>query len=217
MIWLLLLAATPSTGRPCKAPPPDLQVKVSFKAGSTVDDLARFASAILCQPWDVPAAARKHTLKISVDGEVYARQLPALFHLLTDSASAEKAPPLAPEPSTECNPRLVSSIVPVDPWTRKIPAASKEQLLGCAPMQVRVVPNFKDGVAQGFKLFGIRQLSLGEALAFQNGDVVLAVNGSELSTPEQALQAYAKLQQASELKFAIVRKGEPRTITWQIR
>lgn len=223
MIWLMLLAATPDAGRVCKPPAPDLQVRVNFKAGSTVDDLAQFASAILCEPWKVSASARKRTLKISIDGEVYGRQLPGLFRLLTESAGAEgpaaPTPPPTPSvpPSLTCNPRLVSSIVPVDPWTRKVPVAAKGPLIECAPTQVRVVPAFKDGVAQGFKLFGIRPGSLGEALAFQNGDVVLSVNGSELSTPDQALKAYSKVMEATEVKFAILRKGEPRTITWQMR
>ena len=224
LIWLLLLATTPDGGRVCKAPSPEMQVKVSFKSGATVDDLARFASAILCEPWAASAAARKRTLQISVEGEIPARQLPALFRLLTDSATLERAaaprPAPAPAPTAAapgCSPSLLARIVPVDSWTRKIPVSAKDQLVQCLPTQARVVPELEAGTPKGFKLFGIRQGSVGEALAFQNGDLVLAVNGSALSTVEQALQAWGKLQAATELKFAIVRKGEPRTITWQLR
>ncbi len=218
MIWLMLLAASPDAGRICKPLPPDTQLKVSFKAGSTVEDLAHFASAILCEPWKVSAAARKRTLKLSVDGDVYGRQLPALFALLTESAGVDPAElPSASSAPSACHPRLLAAIVPVDSWTRRIPAASRGPLLECAPGQLRVVPAFKEGAAQGFKLFGIRPGSLGEALAFQNGDIVLAVNGAGLLSADQALEAYAKLNQATELKIAIVRKGEPRTLTWLLR
>ena len=105
----------------------------------------------------------------------------------------------------------------VDPWTRRVPLSSKLPLMECAPNQVRVVPAFKNGVANGFKLLGIRPGSLGEALAFQNGDTVLTVNGFELTTPQQALDAWTKLQQAAEVKFAIIRRDEARTITWLLR
>ncbi len=223
MIWLaVVLAASPDAGRVCKRPGAETAVKVSFKAGAKVEDLARFASAVLCEPWEVAAASQNRTLRLSVDGQVYGRQLPVLFGLLTESADVVrvapvKDPPPLPPPKATCNPRLLSSIVPIDPWTRRVPTASKGALLECAPTQLRIIPHFHNGAARGFKLFSIREGSLADALAFQNGDIVLAVNDAQLSSLDQALEAYAKVQEASALKFSIVRKGAPRTITWLFR
>ena len=208
MIWLLVLAASPV----CTPPGPATAVKVSFKAGSTVDDVARFATATLCEPWNVPPSAAGRALTLSVEGEVAGRQLPELFRLLTGIDRSEVSPA-----ATVCDPKLVASIVPLDPWTRKIPAASRDEVVACAPSQLRIVPAVREGRAQGFTLFGIRPGSLGEALAFQNGDVVLSVNGSQLSSASLALEAYTAHKDAQQLKLAIIRKGEQRTITWQIR
>lgn len=192
MILALLLTCTP--------PAPDAPVKVSFKPGATVEELARFATATLCASWEVPLASRKRALKLSADGEVPGRQVAALVQLLAGSAGVD-----GPGLEASC---AASAIGPIDSWTRKVPAAARDQLLECVLSQVRIVPN----PSGGFKLFGIRQGSLPEALAFQNGDVVLSVNGAEPS-----LDAWAKLNNASELRFAVLRKSEPRLITWLLK
>ncbi len=209
MIWLLLLAAAP-----CTPPGPDASVKVSFKAGSTIEELRRFVAATACEEWTLAEGAGKRALKLAIEGEVTGRQLPALVRLLAESAGV---PAPAPRVEAVCPASVAAAIVPVDPWTRKVPLGIRSRLFDCAVQQMRVVPNLKDGKTQGFKLFAIRAGSILEALGFQSTDVVLSVNGAELSTPDQAVEAYAKLQDAAEVKFAVLRKGEPRTITWLSR
>ena len=79
---LLVMTAAPD----CKRPAPDAQVTVSLKKGSTLEDLARVASATLCEPWP---AAGKAPLTLAVDGTVLGKQLPALFRLLSESAGVQ--------------------------------------------------------------------------------------------------------------------------------
>ncbi|NVJ21393.1 hypothetical protein HUW62_09200 [Myxococcus sp. AM011] len=78
-----------------------------------------------------------------------------------------------------------------------------------AAMQARIVPAFKDGKAQGFKLFSIREGSLYDKLGFQNGDVIQRVNGISLDTPEKALETYALLKTARRLEVDLHRDGAP--------
>ncbi|MCP3169049.1 hypothetical protein [Myxococcus qinghaiensis] len=78
-----------------------------------------------------------------------------------------------------------------------------------ASMQARIVPSFKDGKSQGFKLFSIREGSLYDKLGFQNGDVIQRVNGISLDTPEKALETYALLKTARRLEVDLHRDGAP--------
>jgi general secretion pathway protein C len=63
--------------------------------------------------------------------------------------------------------------------------------------QARIVPSFKNGVANGFKLFSIQPGSLYASLGIENGDVVQRVNGYEINSPDKALELYQKLKEAS--------------------
>ncbi|MFY2559023.1 hypothetical protein ACN469_15440 [Corallococcus terminator] len=76
-------------------------------------------------------------------------------------------------------------------------------------MQARIVPAFKDGKSQGFKLFSIREGSLYDKLGFQNGDVIQRVNGISLDTPEKALETYSLLKTARRLEVDLHRDGAP--------
>ena len=52
-------------------------------------------------------------------------------------------------------------------------------------MQARIVPAFKDGVAQGFKLFSIRPDSIYSKIGVQNGDVIRASTASTSTAPRR--------------------------------
>jgi general secretion pathway protein C len=75
--------------------------------------------------------------------------------------------------------------------------------------QARIVPSFKNGVANGFKLFSIQPGSLYASIGIQNGDVVQRINGYEINSPEKALEIYQKLSQASQVTLDVERNGQP--------
>lgn len=74
-------------------------------------------------------------------------------------------------------------------------------------MQARIVPAFKDGVAQGFKLFSIRPDSIYSKIGIQNGDVIKRINGFDMNSPEKALEVYAKLKESSRIDIEVERNG----------
>ena len=74
--------------------------------------------------------------------------------------------------------------------------------------KARIVPSFKNGVADGFKLFSIVPDSLYAKIGIQNGDVIRRINGYEMSSPDKALEIYQKLRDASRIEVEIERRGE---------
>lgn len=95
-----------------------------------------------------------------------------------------------------------------------VEVTSKRTLeLECLSTAARIVPSFKDGKAQGFKVFSMRPNSLLAQIGLQNGDVVKTINGRELSSPDQALETYAALRSAKKFELAVERRGAPLTLT----
>ncbi len=84
-------------------------------------------------------------------------------------------------------------------------------------MQARIVPAFKDGVAQGFKLFSIRPDSIYSKIGVQNGDVIKRINGFDLNSPEKALEVYSKLKEANRVDLELERNGSTIRKTYTIR
>ena len=74
--------------------------------------------------------------------------------------------------------------------------------------QVRIVPFFKDGAAQGFKLFSIRPDSLFARLGLRNGDVLQRINGLSLESPDRAFEAYNRLRDSSRIELEVERNGQ---------
>ena len=72
--------------------------------------------------------------------------------------------------------------------------------------KARIVPSFKNGVADGFKLFSIVPDSLYAKIGIQNGDVIRRINGYEMNSPEKALEIYQKLRDASRIEVEIERR-----------
>lgn len=84
-------------------------------------------------------------------------------------------------------------------------------------MQARIVPAFKDGVAQGFKLFSIRPDSIYTKIGIQNGDVIKRINGYDLNSPEKALEIYSKLKEAARIDIEVERNGSTVRKTYNVR
>ncbi|WP_164021365.1 PDZ domain-containing protein [Pyxidicoccus trucidator] len=83
--------------------------------------------------------------------------------------------------------------------------------------QARIVPMFREGQPQGFKLFAIRPGSLAALLGLQNGDVLQRVNGQSLKTPEGALAAYESLRETRHIELDLERGGVPVRKTYDVR
>ena len=89
--------------------------------------------------------------------------------------------------------------------------------MGALAKGARIVPETKDGKSAGFRLFSIRPDGPFAKIGLLNGDVVSAINGLEMNSPDQALLAYTKLKTANHLSVAIERNGQKITKDYNIR
>ncbi len=81
----------------------------------------------------------------------------------------------------------------------------------------RIVPEIRDGKAAGFRLYSVRPDGPFAKIGMQNGDVIAAINGLEITSPEKALEVYAKLKSASHLSLGLERNGQRVTKDYNIR
>jgi general secretion pathway protein C len=80
--------------------------------------------------------------------------------------------------------------------------------------QVRIMP-VKGGST--LRLSGIRPDTLFGVLGLRNDDRLATINGFELSTPEKALEALARLRTADHLTVVVERGGKTMTIDYNIK
>lgn len=81
----------------------------------------------------------------------------------------------------------------------------------------RLLPNFVDGKQMGFKISEVIPDGLYGSLGIKNGDVLLRVNGLEISNPEVAIQAMSALKGMNRVNLDIVRSGKNMSMSYQIR
>jgi general secretion pathway protein C len=89
--------------------------------------------------------------------------------------------------------------------------------MGALARAARIVPEMRDGKAAGFRLFSIRPDGPFAKIGLQNGDVISAINGLEMTSPDKALEVYTKLKTANHLSVALERNGQKITEDYNIR
>jgi general secretion pathway protein C len=119
-------------------------------------------------------------------------------------ASASVAEAEAPAPVTPGVRRLSETHYEVE-------AAFRDRVFGDPTISARgarIVPSIKDGKANGFKLYAIRPSSWYAQVGFRNGDTVHAINGYELTTPDVAMDALQRIENADHFELDITRRGK---------
>lgn len=81
----------------------------------------------------------------------------------------------------------------------------------------RVIPHEEGGRVVGVKLYGIRRSSLLGRLGIQNGDMLRTINGYDMTAPDSALEAYARLRNADRITINLQRRGQDQTIDYRIQ
>jgi general secretion pathway protein C len=82
---------------------------------------------------------------------------------------------------------------------------------------LRVVPALRDGQPAGLRLFGIRPGGPLTRIGLESGDLLTAVNGLPLTSPDAALGAYTALRTAAHVSLSIERGGRPITLDYVLR
>lgn len=83
--------------------------------------------------------------------------------------------------------------------------------------QARIVPEQENGKVVGIRLFGVRPDTLLGTLGMENGDRLQTINGFDMTSPEKALEAYARLRTADHLTIQVNRKGQDQNIDYNIK
>jgi general secretion pathway protein C len=83
--------------------------------------------------------------------------------------------------------------------------------------QARIVPEQENGKVVGIRLFGVRSDTLLGVLGMENGDRLEKINGFDMTSPEKALEAYARLRTADHLTVSINRKGQAMNLDYNIK
>jgi general secretion pathway protein C len=131
-------------------------------------------------------------------------------------AASAPAPPPVPPPEDAGG----ADIVRIDTGTWQV---RREKLLenfanvGSLSSQATVTPYFVQGQQLGFRLSQIRAGGVLQQIGLQEGDVLQKVNGLDIHTPQEALQAYQQLQTESTVRLSILRNNSPTTLTYEIR
>ena len=82
--------------------------------------------------------------------------------------------------------------------------------------QARIVPSFKNGKANGFKMFSIKKGSIYDKIGLTNGDVIQKINGYDMNSPDRALEIYGKLRDATSLTIELTRGSSNMTLNYAI-
>jgi general secretion pathway protein C len=91
--------------------------------------------------------------------------------------------------------------------------ASPERMLRDA----RLLPNFVGGKQQGFKVLELVKGGLYEEIGLMNNDILIGVNDLDINTMEAALQAFNALQGMDRISLRVIRGGNKRSITYNVR
>lgn len=138
-----------------------------------------------------------------------------------DGANLPVSTPVAePRPAVAANTDIGSGIRALSENEYEVPRAEIDKTLGNlnqVAMQARIVPAFKNGQAQGFKLFSIRPDSIYSKIGVQNGDIIKRINGFDMNSPEKALEVYSKLKEANHIVIELERNGSAIRKSYNIR
>jgi len=235
--------ATPaSLAATCAPSKPDTRVHVSFLADSDLASLVKWAKQATCVDYTFESALAGRRLAQGVILTVTGRDTGAIFEILLHTMNLRTygrgpkrsivAAGLETAQSREANEKekadlerekvlanIDAEIKRKDDSHYTITRRGADALIASVSSvarSVRVVPELKGGKVLGFRLFSLKPGSILPRFGFQNGDLVQSLNGSDVTTPDKALEAYAKFRTTGVVQIAFQRVGKPHTIEVKI-
>lgn len=89
--------------------------------------------------------------------------------------------------------------------------------LNALATQARIVPSFKNGQSNGFRIYSIKPGSLFQKIGIKNGDVIQRINSMDINSPEKALEIYSKLKTEKNLQIDLLRRGSKTTLDYTVQ
>jgi general secretion pathway protein C len=145
------------------------------------------------------------------------------FLELLDQPAAAAAPAAAAPAAGPKDPladALDKGIKKTGPNSYEVQHSTLDALLGnmgALSKAARIVPEMKDGKSAGFRLLSIKPDGPFGKIGLQNGDIISAINGLEMTSPDKALEVYTKLKTANHLSVGLERNGQKITEDYNIR
>jgi general secretion pathway protein C len=137
------------------------------------------------------------------------------------ASHAAPAPmPAASGGATAVPPEIAKGVVKVGPTEFNVDRGVVDKILENQAelmRQARIVPEQENGKLVGIRLFGVRPDTLLGVLGMENGDRLEKINGYEMTSPEKALEAYARLRTADHLTVSVNRRGSDMNLDYNIK
>ncbi len=175
-------------------------------------------------PYSIGSKIRDATISDIVEDRIYldVNGRKEYLDLLdkTPLAPNTPAPVAAAPPADPLMAELDRGIKKVGEHNYEVQRATVDSLLGNMSLlsrSARIVPEIRDGKAAGFRLFSVRPDGPFAKIGLQNGDVISAINGLEMTSPDKALEVYTKLKSASHLSVGLERNGQKINKEYNIR
>lgn len=236
LAFAVLAAANPA--RPCTPAKANERVRVSFLADSDLRVLTKWAKETTCVSYGFDAALASRRLAqgviLTVKGSDVANTLEILLHAMNlrsyERGSKRWIVPDGPETpeSREANERakadgerertlthLDAELKRKDDSHYTITRKGADAILTSLPSlarSIRVAPESQAGRTIGYRLVSLKSSAMVGRVGLQKGDVVTALNGSPLTAPEKALEAYAKFRSTGVMQANYLRDGKPRSV-----
>ena len=124
---------------------------------------------------------------------------------------------LEPEADTEVEPPPEAPVPAPSPGTYVITrglvdaVANNPESVGAESTHIAVV-EAEDGTPVGLRITGVGRDSGLRTAGIRNGDVLVAVNGEVVDSPQRGVAMYQRLSTASSVSVELIRRGEPRRI-----
>jgi general secretion pathway protein C len=144
------------------------------------------------------------------DGAITPRPMPEPTKMPTRASVNEKK---AATPQVEGVQKLSETAYKLD----RQHVNSKLKDLASLGQQVRIVPNYQNGKYSGVRMIGMQGESLFKDIGFENSDILLAVNGEHLDSPNKALSLYDALKNKARLTVLLERGGVAKTLRYTIQ
>ena len=81
----------------------------------------------------------------------------------------------------------------------------------------RLTPKVNRGAVEGFLVTEIKPRGIFDAIGLKDGDGLTRINGSQIDSPEKAVQVLSALKGQDAIDLDIIRKGQPKSFHYSVR